>query len=135
MMPAEHARLIDKQEFEAECQAVRNRVLDCISIKQAEDRARVQRFIEKPIPPGVFQRSLTGCRPAASEAPKPSYQRKVNRLPTRNAGIHAIAGMSLTRRQWAEELGITYNAMNQAVHRLGSVEAVVRSRIGASANG
>ena len=127
MTPAERARLIDKQEFEAECRAVRQRVYARLGIKQAEDRARVQSVMATPVRPGVFQHRLA----AKSAAPKPKKKRQ-----RCVAGqIHTVAGRSLTRRQWADEIGITMNNMHQRVHKHGSVEAVVIRYLGGSANG
>lgn len=125
MTPAEHARLIDKQEFEAECRAVRQRVYSRLGIKDAEDRARVQRSVAIPVRPAFVK------RPIAAPKPKPTHVRRHGPI----GRLHTIAGRSLTRQQWAEELGITYNNMHQQVHKHGSVEAVVRRRLGGSANG
>ncbi|MBZ9757859.1 hypothetical protein LB524_21465 [Mesorhizobium sp. ESP6-5] len=124
MTPAERARLIDKQEFEAECRAVRERVFARLGVKQREDRTHVLHAMAKPVQPGQFKRPFE-----VQPAEPPSHK------PKRNGRPHTVAGRSLTRRQWAAELGITYNNMNQAVHIHGSVEAVVRRRLGASANG
>lgn len=121
MTPAERARLIDKQEFEAECRAVRERVFARLGIKQAEERAHVQSTMAIPVKPAFVK------RPVAAQRPKRSRDK--------NGQLHTIAGRTLTRQQWAAELGITYNAMNQAVHKHGSVEAVVIRRLGGSANG
>lgn len=126
MTPAERARLIDQQEFEAECRAVRHRVYSRLGIKQAEDRARVQRTMAIPVQPAFVKRPVAARQAVLEEQPaepKPKYVRRHGPI----APVHSIAGRSLTRRQWAAELGITYNAMHQAVHRLGSIEAVAPS--------
>ncbi len=68
----------------------------------------------------------------AIKAPKRPAAPKPARPPRRIGLPHIVAGRSLTRRQWAEELGITYNNMNQAVRKYGSVEAAVIRRLGAS---
>lgn len=129
MTPAERARLTDKQEFEAECRAVRERVLARLGIKDAEDHARVKRAMLKPVQTGSFKRPVA-TRPAA---PKPvELKPKATPWPTHTAPTHTVAGRTLTRRQWAEELGITYNNMHQMVYRWGSVEAVVIRRLGGS---
>lgn len=125
MTPAEHARLIDKQEFEAECHAVRKRVLARLDAKRMADRAHVQGAVKKPVRAGQFKQPFT----VQPTEPTPLRQRGPY------ASLHTVAGRSLTRRQWAAELGITYNNMNQAVHVHGSVEAVVRRRLGGSING
>ncbi|RUY31694.1 hypothetical protein EN978_07230 [Mesorhizobium sp. M7A.F.Ca.US.001.04.1.1] len=125
MTPAERARLIDKQEFEAECRAVRERVLGQLDAKRIASSAHVQDAMMKPVRPGQFKQPFT----VQPTDPPPMRQRGPF------APLHFVAGRSLTRRQWAAELGITYNNMNQAVHMHGSVEAVVRRRLGASANG
>jgi hypothetical protein len=121
MTPAERARLVDKREFEAECRAVRERVYARLGIKDAEDHTHVQSTMAIPVGP-VFVK-----RPIAAQKPK--------RPRDQNGRLHAVAGRSLTRKQWAAELGITYNNMCQQVHKLGSVEAVVIRRLGGSANG
>ncbi|MEP9373526.1 hypothetical protein [Mesorhizobium sp. KR1-2] len=120
MTPAERARLIDKQEFEAECRAVRERVYARLDAKRTADRAHVQGTMAIPVEPAFVKRPAE-AKPAA---PTPPH------MPKRVGQPHTVAGRSLTRRQWAEELGITYNAINQMVHRFGSVEAVVIRRLG-----
>ncbi|TPM61099.1 hypothetical protein FJ959_07340 [Mesorhizobium sp. B2-2-4] len=124
MTPAERARLIDKQEFEAECRAVRKRVYARLGIKRVEDRAHMQRAMSKQAQPGQFKRPIA-ARPAEPK-PKPTHMRRHGPI----SRHHTIAGRTLTRRQWAAELGITSNAMDQAVYRHGSVEAVVIRRFG-----
>lgn len=129
MTPAERARLIDKQEFEAECRAIRERVFARLDAKHVNDRAHVQGTMAIPVRPGRFKNPVAS-RPAAP-MPVPDVQRQRGR----RGQLHTIAGRTLTRRQWAEELGITYNNMHQQVHIHGSVEAVVIRRLGGFANG
>lgn len=128
MTPAKRARLIDKQEFEAECRAVRQRVYARLGIKDAEEHALVRRSMAIPVAraESPFQRQ----RETRRAEPKPTQRTR-----DANGQLHTVAGRTLTRRQWAEELGITYNNMNQKVHKHGSVTAVVIRRLGASANG
>jgi hypothetical protein len=48
---------------------------------------------------------------------------------------HSIAGRSLTLREWAGVLGITYNALCQRMHKLGTLEAVVIDHVQRSGPG
>lgn len=119
MTPAEQARLIDKQEFEAECRAIRERVFAKLNIRQFDERQKVEASIARPVSVVKFNSRSFGPEGQEWEPkPEPKPKRQVGQK-------HVVAGRALTRRQWAEKLGINYNALNQAVHRFGSVEAAV----------
>lgn len=130
-MTPEEAREIDRLEFEAECRAVRERVFARIAERHGAERARVLRWVKNERP---ARSTRVVLRPAA--APKP----KVSRRPRQQtAQPRRVGSLSMTLHGWADHLGITYNSLNQRIHKLGSLEAAVaeggpKRRAGVSAN-
>ena len=120
MTPAEHARQIDKQEFEAECAAIRRRAYARLGVNASEADQRVKAWLAKPYERGSFN---LPARIAAKAPAEPRERVKPKRL--KHGSKHTVAGTSLTLRQWADHLGITYNNLNQRIHKLGSLQAVV----------
>ncbi|SOC92563.1 hypothetical protein SAMN05216358_2719 [Rhizobium sp. AN5] len=114
MTPAERARQIDKDEFDAECAAIRQRAYSLLGI-QTQREARVERWVNREEPKAVYKPFIIK-RQAVRERP-------------RGPQIHTVHGVSLTSRQWAERLGISTNAMAQRVHRHGSVIAAILKHI------
>lgn len=114
MTPAERARQIDKEEFDAECAAIRQRAYSLLGM-QPQREASVQRWVNRE-EPKVIYRPFMIKRQAAPERP-------------RGPQLHTVHGVSLTSRQWADRLGINTNAMAQRVHRHGSVIAAILKHI------
>ncbi len=111
-MTPEEAREIDRLEFEADCRAARERAFALIAKRHGEERARVLRWVKNERPKERFN-------------PKPP-KIKVDCKPSGFAAKdHAIGGITLTRREWAERLGISLNTFQQRIHRTGSLEAAV----------
>lgn len=54
MTPAERARLIDRQEFEADCAAARRRAYEHLAALAANKDDRVSDWLKKPYEPGTF---------------------------------------------------------------------------------
>jgi hypothetical protein len=119
MSPAENARLLDLKEFAEDCAAARQRAYALLTERREQDRDAVRRCIgrtnvlpsETPIV--VAERPIT-VKPA-----------KVKRKPGIVAQLYTINGVSMTRREWAESVGITASALAIRVHRLGSLEAAL----------
>ncbi|MBY2941414.1 hypothetical protein HF264_17110 [Rhizobium leguminosarum] len=104
MTPAERARQIDKQEFETECKAARDRALAYANHCRQREQQRVQTWI------GVTKNVVN----------------KVNQLQfSDRAHRHTVNGESKTLVEWANVLGITPKALLRRRRRLGSMEAAV----------
>lgn len=120
MTPSEHARLIDQQEFAAECLAVRQRAYALVADRRARMREAINAFLGRPL--------------WYVEPPKQTHVAKPKRthLPSIKRGkpgvvpkLYTVDGVTRTRAEWAEQLGITKGALALKVHRLGSLEAVI----------
>lgn len=101
MTPAERARFIEKQEFEAECRAVRQRVYARLGIKQVEYRARIK----------------------AITSEKPSEPKPVLRI-GRQAKPFTHNGETRTTKQWADHLGIAIITMRWRIKTHGFAAAI-----------
>lgn len=142
MTPAERARQIDKEEFEAECAAIRQRAIAYSSQRRREDReAFLAAAAREPV---VFTRRRTihrrrtpmpvvePMKPTAMIVDPTSLKPKVSKPKPKpiRAAIEprriTIDGVAMTRREWAEHLGISLSALNTRVSRLGSIEAAIR---------
>ncbi|WKL27192.1 hypothetical protein Q1M63_24560 [Sinorhizobium meliloti] len=119
MTPAERARIIDKEEFAAECAAIRQRAHAYVERRRHEARADLAHWLGRPAPVGVFK---PDARPAIRKRTVAALARGRDLAVKR----HTIDGLTMTKRQWADHLGITYSALNTRVSRLGSLEAAVR---------
>lgn len=118
MTPAERARQIDREEFAAECAAIRQRAYARIGLKpEHKPDPRVRAWVKREEPKAVFQPVF---KPVVIRRPK---------LDPRTPPLHTVEGISLTQRQWAERLGIGVNAMHQRVHRHGSVVAAILKHV------
>lgn len=129
MTPAERARLIERQEFEADCAAARRRAYEHLNALASSNDNQVRQWLNKPYEPGTFIRSAppTSARPKAESPPRsdsacPSGSRGTGGRPARK---HTADGKTLTLQQWAGELGITARALYQRIQNHGSLEAVV----------
>lgn len=134
MTPAERARLIDRQEFEADCAAARRRAYEHLKTLASgkDERAcdqRVQDWLSRPLEPSPF-RPQSAPRPASepnTPAPveaEPDTPEKPR--PTRRPSkTYAADGKTLTLPEWAEWLGITVNVLHQRMHKQGGIQAVV----------
>jgi hypothetical protein len=100
MTPAERARQIDKEEFAAECAAVRQRAYALFKVKPQCEK-RVREWIRRIEP----KRSIA----------KPTQQRNAVEKSTRthaaNAVLHEAFGHKRTLNEWAAETGIATNTI------------------------
>jgi len=122
MSPAEHARIIEQEEFAAECAAVRQRVEQAMAAKRQEDRQRVVEWIARPVPI-IVKRSRADAPPK----PEATEEQKAPRKTGVPAELHTYEGVTKTRQEWAEHLGISPMAFNSRVFRYGSVEAAIEA--------
>ncbi|SIP96920.1 hypothetical protein SAMN05880582_101208 [Rhizobium sp. RU20A] len=114
--PAERARQIDREEFAAECTAIRQRAFDRLSQPLRMD-ATVRASIER----GTRKLTWNG----KINAPKPKRSRPTGPAPRE----HQVMGVSLTVQQWADRLGITVNTLHQRAHRQGGMAAAIINHI------
>lgn len=96
MTPAERARQIDKEEFAAECAAIRQ---------------RAYAYVEE-------RRQQTPQQPLAST-------RRTESDSGRTSTLHTYNGESLTVVQWAERLGVTSITLYVRRRKLGSMQAAI----------
>ncbi|AEH79575.1 hypothetical protein SM11_chr2321 [Sinorhizobium meliloti SM11] len=126
MTPAERARLIDKQEFAAECAAVRHRAFAYVERRRQDTRKEIANWLSREPVKLTFKPRVPKVKPAP--APKPAVPSVPLANPDKEPKRLTVDGLSLTRREWAYHLGITYNALNTRISRLGSLEAAVRHK-------
>ena len=115
MTPAERARQIDREEFVAECAAVRQRAYVYVVQRRQDKRDEIANWLGREAPKLTFRRYPTIQSKDAAPRARRSYAQR-----------HNIDGLSLTQREWADHLGITYSALNTRISRFGSLEAAVR---------
>jgi hypothetical protein len=87
MPPTERARQIDKEEFAAECAAIRQRAYARLGLKPQQDK-RVERWLRRNVSATRFNRSVP---PASLRKP---------------AVMHEAFGKAQSMDQWADEYGI-----------------------------
>lgn len=116
MTPAECARLIDKQEYEAECKAIRERAFAMLTTKTTDMRVRewIKRDDSKPTGK-MDKHALIGIAKAA----------KSN---SSNAKLYTAFNQTRTLKEWAEETGILVNTIRSRLAYDWTIEkAVTRS--------
>lgn len=140
MTPAERARLIDRQEFEAECRAVREKALRYAQARRQEEAARWAKIVAtdtpKPKPkagvvpigrkPKLYTcngetKSLTewateynldyGTLAARLRKGIPLDRALTMKRRARPQRLHTVNGVSKTLEEWAEHAGIKYNTL------------------------
>lgn len=121
MTPAERARQIDREEFAAECAAVRQRAYAYVEHRRHEARAELATWLGRPAPAGVFKVEMQPTRRRHVVAALERYREL-------SAKRHTVGGLTMTKRQWADYLGITYSALNTRISRLGSLEVAIQQR-------
>lgn len=98
MTPAERARQIDRQEFAAECAAIRQRAYAMLGSNLTRD-ANLDRWIKRKEPKGSIKRphrkkmdkaTVSSCRARAA-----------------GAKLYVAFGHTRTLREWAEATGIS----------------------------
>lgn len=103
MTPAERARHIDRQEFAAECQAVRERAFAYAKQCRKLEKQMVKAWMQDDAQP-IVQKFVFSGRPPAT---------------------HTYNGVSRTVAQWASHLGISAHTLANRRRRLGSFEAAI----------
>ncbi|MDX0538483.1 hypothetical protein GOC59_02520 [Sinorhizobium medicae] len=124
MTPAERARMTDREEFAAECAAIRQRAFAYVKQRREDTRKEIANWLSREPVKLTFKPRVPKVNPAP--APKPAVPSIPSPKPIVEAKRVTVNGLSLTRREWAYHLGITYNALNTRISRLGSLEAAVR---------
>lgn len=101
MTRAERARLIDQQEFEAECKAARERAFAYVEECRQRERQKFRDWMGKPeVTP---QHNMT----------------------TGYARVHTYSGLTLTVEQWAKRLGVKPSTLYGRQKKLGSMIAAI----------
>ena len=96
MTPAERARQIDKEEFEAECADVRKRALENAAVKRAAESVQVEKAIGRRINPSKppkkapRQKPEKSVRPANPDAKRYSFRGKILTMQE----IRVVTGLS-----------------------------------------
>jgi hypothetical protein len=107
--PAERARQIDKEEFAAECAAVRKRALAYAKHCRKAERQRIKAL-------------SSGVEPA----PVSFAAMKIGREPVK----HCVNGEYRTFDGWAKHLGVTTGALLARRRKLGSLDAAIAMGVG-----
>ncbi len=98
MTPAERARQIDREEFAAECAAIRQRAYERVGMTERE--ARIDQWIKRKEPKGSM---------------RPRYVRNAvrnaNRAHAANAKPYTAFGHTRTLTEWATETGMSRNTI------------------------
>lgn len=115
MTPAERARLIDEQEFKAECEALRERAFDLFEKKRRDDEIRWQRLNHPEIEEAE--------RKQASPVQRNTFTRSSSKL-------HTFNGQSKTTTEWAEIVGITRSAFVMRLRSGMSLERAITMQPG-----
>ncbi|MBB3568740.1 hypothetical protein [Rhizobium sp. BK491] len=115
MTPAERARQIDRQEFEAECVAIRQRAYAMLMRKPARD-PRVDQWIKRGMEPAVasFKPQMT----ASNRTVSPNFRRP--------ATMHEAFGREQSLDQWAQEYGIRRGTLRTRLKLGWTLEAALR---------
>lgn len=142
MTPAERARQIDQQEYEAECRAARKRAMQHAEACRQDEAARVAAWLGREAPTSS-NRTILGRKPKLytyngqsktlsewAEIAGVSYQtfaqrihsgmefeRAITMKKSERAQLHTINGEAKTLQQWADHAGVTYNTLSQRIHR------------------
>jgi len=101
MTPAEHARFIEKQEFEAEAKAIRQRALAYAKQRRKQERDRIK----------------------AITSEKPSEPKPVLRI-GRQAKPFTHNGETRTTADWAKHLGISESTIRRRIKDHGFAAAI-----------
>ena len=101
MTPAEQSRQIDREEFEAESMAARQRAIAHAKACRKLEKQKVRAWMkaDEPVEPTF----VLGCKPT----------------------FHCVNGEYRTFEQWANYLGIKKKALLTRRHKLGSLEAAI----------
>ena len=150
MTPVERARLIEKQEFEAECRAIREHALRYAEARRQEDAARLAKCIGKEPTqpkPKVMPTDSKPKRYTHNDVSKSlsewatEYNLDYRTLQARlRSGIpfaeavtmkrgararsHTVNGITKTLQEWADHIGISYDALTQRLRRHTLAEAI-----------
>lgn len=109
MTPAERARQIDREEFAAECAAIRKRALAYAKRCRKAEQQKFKAWL------GGSQPAITGLTPI-----------RIAREPVK----HTVNGQTRTFEGWAEHLGISKEALIARRRKLGSLEAAIAKGAG-----
>jgi hypothetical protein len=126
MTPEERARHIDKEEFEAECAAIRQRAYATIGRKTHIDERvqawidRVEHIVDAPKRPFMAHSSPIK-RAMAKETSKRALASRANR--------YEAFGENLTISEWAEKTGIPVNTIRNRMFRGNSFENAVSPKL------
>jgi len=106
MTPAERARQIDREEFAAECAAIRQRAYARFGIKPQPDK-RVLGWIQRQEPKGTIKPNFT---------PPPKRVQKARRPYARTAKLYTAFGHTRTLTEWATETGMSRNTIRNRLN-------------------
>lgn len=113
MTPAERARQIDREEFEAECAAIRQRAYARFNVKPRPDK-RVREWIERTEPKHKFSLATPRQHRNAIE--------RSNRTHAANAKLYEAFGHRRTLKEWAAETGMSRNTIRNRINLGWTVE-------------
>lgn len=113
MTPAERARIIDKEEFAAECAAVRQRAHNYVELRRHEARCEIANWLGREAPKQTF-RSYPNVRPSLSE----NFRRP--------AKMWLAFGKEQSLAEWAKEYGILAGTIRTRLKHGWTLENALR---------
>ncbi|KQS64519.1 hypothetical protein ASG39_11225 [Rhizobium sp. Leaf371] len=118
MTPAERARLVDQEEFAAECAAIRQRAYAAVVQRQEALKAKLDRWLDR-----------TSMTTTPAQKPKPlsavTEPKRERRKPGTKPRLYTAFGVSKSRSEWAADMGVSVDTLATRMHRLGSLEAAL----------
>ncbi|MGN7960887.1 hypothetical protein [Brucella sp. 22210] len=117
MTPQERARLIDKQEFEAECKAIRERAY-ALYQRGKKRSSRVQASINRGATQGVsWRQPLT----ATQKRPEKSWRRgPIGKQ-------YTYQGRTMNAKQWADLIGMSVGAFKSRLSKGYTLEQAIET--------
>jgi hypothetical protein len=120
MTPAEHARLIEQQEFEAERKAVRQRALQYSKQRQQQERDRINRAFDK-CANAIVPRNLNRAQKA-----------RARRL-AGHTKLYTYNGEAKSLSEWSDIIGTSYATLSQRLRSGMDIERALTMKPGGRA--
>jgi hypothetical protein len=128
MSPAERARQIDKEEFAAECAAIRQRAYAVFDIKPPPEK-KVREWIARVEPKRTINPRVT-----IKPMPARTTIMRVARPPASNAKFYTAFGKTLRLKEWAAETGISHYSIRTRLNLGWTVEDALTRKVQKHAN-
>lgn len=122
MTPAERARQIDKEEFAAECAAIRQRAFAYVARRRQDARASIDCWLGRPAPAVMFN-------PGAPITPKRPTGKRTGPGFGHNAKRYDFNGYTRTLDEWAEVTGISRHTIRSRLSNGWTIDRALTATI------